>query len=482
MPDRTTCRSDEELERFAGQVLAPEEVEDLARHLEVCELCAEKVEQFYARDTLIDAVKAQDQTDSSPSEAIKQLKSRMHALRPESSAQKRLAEPGLSGLEKGLPTSSKADLPTARYASPHIIKGGKGVPLDLSTLLAPAKGPNELGWLGPYRILRVLGRGGMGLVFEAEDSQLGRRVAVKALLPLLAEEPSARQRFLREARAAAAIEYHHIVTIHHVGEDRGIPYLAMQLLQGESLEDRLKQLGKGQPPSKEGKRPLLPLRETVRISREIAKGLAAAHSKGLIHRDIKPSNIWLEQATTVTRESNEPRGREGRVKLLDFGLARLEAEDSEVTAEGEIVGTPAYMAPEQTRPGEAIDARCDLFSLGCLLYRLSTGELPFKGKTSVATILAVTTHNPQAPHRCLPELPRSLSDLIMKMLAKEPAGRPASAQEVVQALTEIEVQLTRRPSRKSRVLGLWSQHPGWVVLAGILGLTAASLAAYFLFR
>ena len=163
--------------------------------------------------------------------------------------------------------------------------------------LAPPREPGELGRLGPYQVRKVLGAGGMGVVFLGHDPLLERPVALKAMLPMLAVSPSAKQRFLREARAAAAIKHDHIVTIYQVGEDRGVPFLAMEFLEGESLDDRLKRESR------------LPVKELLRIGREAAEGLSAAHERGLIHRDIKPGNIWLE-------------GERGRVKILDFGLAR----------------------------------------------------------------------------------------------------------------------------------------------------------------
>src|SRR5262249_37225718 len=158
---------------------------------------------------------------------------------------------------------------------------------------------------------------------------------------------ASRQRFLREAQATAAIEHHHIVHIYQVGEDRGVPFLAMPFLKGETLHQRLKREGR------------LPLAEAVRIARQMAEGLAAAHEHGLIHRDIKPANVWLETGS-------------GWVKIVDFGLARATADDVNLTKEGTIVGTPAFMAPEQARSG-TVDARCDLFSLGAVLYRMCTG-------------------------------------------------------------------------------------------------------------
>src|SRR5262249_6859878 len=206
----------------------------------------------------------------------------------------------------------------------------------------------------------------------------------------LAATAQARQRFLREARAAAAVEHEHVVVIYQVGEDRGIPFLAMQLLQGESLADRLQR----EPP--------LPLPEALRIGREIAVGLAAAHDKGLIHRDVKPGNVWLESPG-------------GRVKLLDFGLARAVADDTGVSQAGTVVGTPAYMAPEQGR-GEPVDARCDLFSLGCVLYQMCTGQPPFRGNNTVALLLAVARDQPSPPCQLNPDLPLPLSDLVMQLL------------------------------------------------------------------
>jgi hypothetical protein len=283
--------------------------------------------------------------------------------------------------------------------------------LDLAQVLRPPQGPEEFGRLGNYRVLGVLGSGGMGVVFKAEDLQLRRLVALKAMLPGIAASPANRQRFLREAQAAAAIEHDHIVPIYQVGEDRGIPFLAMQLLKGESLDDRLR------------REPRLAAAEVIRVGRETAEGLAAAHAQGLIHRDIKPANLWLE-------------GERRRVKVLDFGLARAAAGDSQLTQSGVIVGTPAYMAPEQAA-GKPVDGRCDLFSLGCVLYRCSTGELPFRGPDTISTLMAVAMEQPRPPRAANADVPPALSDLIMRLLAKNPAGRPASARDVQLALEVI---------------------------------------------
>jgi serine/threonine protein kinase len=289
---------------------------------------------------------------------------------------------------------------------------GKGPASELYDFLAPPQNPDELGRLGPYRVLKVLGAGGMGVVFEAEDAALERRVALKAMLPTLAASTSARQRFLREARAAAAIENERIVQIYHVGEDRGVPFLVMPLLRGESLENRIN-------PDRR-----LPMNEVLRIGREIAEALSAAHDRGLIHRDIKPANVWLE-------------GPGAHVKLLDFGLARAAETDAPLTQQGSIVGTPAFMAPEQATGG-ALDGRCDLFSLGCVLYRMCTGRLPFEGTSGVSILMAIVGKEPATPLDVFAGVPEPLSRLIMLLLSKKPAERPASAHAVIEALNTIQ--------------------------------------------
>jgi hypothetical protein len=283
---------------------------------------------------------------------------------------------------------------------------------ELTDFLGPPQGPGELGRLGHYRVLKVLGAGGMGVVFHAEDILLHRPVALKAMLPVLAASPTNRERFTREARAAAAVEHDHVVAIHQISEDRGVPFLVMPLLRGEPLDARL---------AREKK---LPPREVLRVGREAAEGLSAAHARGLVHRDVKPGNIWLEEGT-------------GRVKILDFGLARAGSGEVQLTQQGAFLGTPAYSAPEQAG-GQPVDARSDLFSLGCVLYRAATGKLPFQGTDTISTLLAVATVDPPPPLRLDPGLPPRLSDLIMRLLAKKPEDRPPSARAVADALAEVE--------------------------------------------
>jgi serine/threonine protein kinase len=278
--------------------------------------------------------------------------------------------------------------------------------------LRPAQAPDELGRLAGFRILEILGRGGMGLVFRAEDVQLRRQVALKVIKPEHAADSDYRERFLREARAAARLHHDHVMPVHQIGEDNGVLFLAMPLLNGETLEDRLRRGGR------------LPAAEILRIGREAAEGLAAAHMAGVIHRDIKPSNIWLEEGTD-------------RVKLLDFGLARFAEGQESVTTAGGVLGTPPYMSPEQA-DGRALDARSDLFSLGSVLYRMATGRQPFTRDSVPSTLRAVVDHHPTAPHEIAPGLSKPLSNLILHLLAKSPEQRPASAAAVAAALRAIE--------------------------------------------
>ena len=284
---------------------------------------------------------------------------------------------------------------------------------ELFDFLESPERPDEIGRLAQFRVLKVLGRGGMGTVFMAEDTRLHRIVALKVMLPSIAKKAVARDRFIREARATAAIEHDHIITIYEVCGDTEVPYAAMQYLKGLSLEGWLK-AGK-----------TLNVPQIMRIGKEIAKGLSAAHARQLIHRDIKPSNIWLDAAN------------KGRVKILDFGLARPTNEETHLTQEGMILGTPAYMSPEQAR-GENVDERCDLFSLGCVLYRLCAGKLPFMGKDAMSMLLAITTAEPAPLRDQNHEIPAAFADLIHKLLAKKPVDRPPSAKDAVQTIQNIE--------------------------------------------
>jgi serine/threonine protein kinase len=283
----------------------------------------------------------------------------------------------------------------------------RGTPLAFS---APAAA-EEVGTLGPYRVVKELGRGAMGAVFLAVDTRLDRQLALKVMLPEFAASAEGRKRFLREARAAARIGHDNVVTVFEADERDGIPYIAMQLLQGYPLDAFVQ--NKGTPS----------LRHAARIAREAALGLAAAHKLGVVHRDVKPANLWLEAP-------------QGRVKLLDFGLARPEGLDTELTKSGVLIGTPAFMSPEQAL-GERVDHRTDLFSLGAVLYWLCTGQLPFPGPSVVAVLKALGTAEPKPVLALNPRVPGPLAELIHRLLAKAPQGRPQTAAEVANRLHEI---------------------------------------------
>jgi serine/threonine protein kinase/predicted ATPase len=288
---------------------------------------------------------------------------------------------------------------------------GDSTPVSLS-FLSPAVERDELGRLAHYRVLNVLGQGGMGVVLRAEDTHLQRPVALKVIRPEVAQTPRNRERFLREARAMAQVRSDHVVTVYQVGQADDVCYLAMELLEGEPLDRWLERVV---PP---------PIDEGVRIGREIAVALAAAHARGLIHRDVKPANVWLEAPAR-------------RVKLLDFGLARPQEGAPRITTPGMVVGTPMYMAPEQAR-GEALDGRADLFSLGCVLYEVVTGRPPFEGKTAMAQLTALFTETPPPASQLNPAIPAPLTDLLTRLLAKVPSARPASAEVVGEALKTVE--------------------------------------------
>jgi urea transport system substrate-binding protein len=300
---------------------------------------------------------------------------------------------------------------------------GLELPHKSLSFLGPALEAGELGRLGPYRILKLLGRGGMGMVFQAEDVHLRREVALKVMKPELLENLDARTRFLREARAAAAMHHDHVVTIYQVGQENDIPYLAMEFLAGDSLENWL------------NRNERLAVAEVLRIGREIAEGLAAAHCRNVIHRDIKPANIWLEAPKR-------------RVKILDFGLARCMAAESNLTASGLILGTPNYMAPEQARGAET-DFRCDLFSLGCVLYSLCAGRPPFTGDSIMAVLTSLAVDEPTPLTVVAPEVPPALADLVGRLLQKDRNLRPPSACAVVEAIEALEKQLQGEPSADS---------------------------------
>ncbi len=273
--------------------------------------------------------------------------------------------------------------------------------------LAPSDSPAMLGRLGDYDILDVIGSGGMGVVLRGYDRDLNRFVAIKVLAPHFASNAAARKRFAREAKASAAVVHPHVVAIHRVADAENLPYLVMQHIAGTSLQQRI-----------DSEAPL-ELKDILRIGMQAAQGLAAAHAQGLVHRDIKPGNILLENGVE-------------RVSLTDFGLARA-ADDASVTQSGVIAGTPQFMSPEQAR-GDAIDARSDLFSLGSVLYAMCTGRSPFRAETTMGVLSRIHNETPRPIRQVNSDIPPWLQAIIDRLLAKNPAERYQSAEEVAEVL------------------------------------------------
>ena len=275
--------------------------------------------------------------------------------------------------------------------------------------------------LGPYEIVKPLGSGGMGEVYEARDTRLDRSVAIKVLPAELARDAGARARFDREARAIAALNHPNICALHDIGDADGHGFLVMERLEGETLQDRLQ-------------RGPLDIAWIVDDGIALADALDAAHARGIIHRDLKPANIFI-----TTR---------GVVKILDFGLAKTVESDAAVTREvdealtvaGTTLGTVAYMSPEQLR-AEPLDVRTDLFSLGLVLYEMATGQRAFAGSTSVVIAAGILHQQPQPPRALRADLPAELEQILLKMLEKDPARRSRSAADVRADLTRIKPQL-----------------------------------------
>jgi serine/threonine protein kinase/tetratricopeptide (TPR) repeat protein len=282
--------------------------------------------------------------------------------------------------------------------------------------------------LGPYEIVAPLGAGGMGEVYRAKDTRLGREVAVKVLPKIAADSPEALARFEREARAVAALSHPNIMAIHDFGNEGGVVYSVTELLEGESLRQRLDASA-------------IPPRKAVEYAQQIARGLAAAHDRGIVHRDLKPDNVFLT--------------RDGLVKILDFGLAREFQGSQEsgsrlgsLTASGTVAGTPGYMSPEQIR-GKAVDQRSDLFALGAILYEMLTGQRAFRGWSPVETMMAVLQEDPPASGGR--PVPAELADIVSHCLEKNPEDRFQSARDFAFALQVADRELSgvRTPSSGS---------------------------------
>lgn len=312
------------------------------------------------------------------------------------------AEEAGSFLESPLRKSEQATM----SPQPTVGWDQRSLKSEFSFLTAPIL-PGDLGSIGPYRILQCIGRGGMGIVFQAFDPKLQRVVAIKVLAPEIAIDPMARKRFEREARSAAVVSHPHVVVIHAVDETHNPPYIVMEFIQGKTLADKIAIQG------------ALSVKEILRIGAQIAEGLAAAHKQGLVHRDMKPANVLLENGVE-------------RTKVADFGLAKT-MDDVAMTRTGDFSGTPQFMSPEQASGG-VVDYRTDLFSLGAILYAMCTGRPPFSADNPLAILRRICEDSPRPIERVNPEVPDWLSAIVDRLLAKSPAARFQTAAEVAALL------------------------------------------------
>lgn len=357
----------------------------------------------------------------------------------------------------GLPTAAAASIASAAIAAgvqtagpPPRTQGRTGPP----TFVGETDNPEELHehqQVGRYLIKERLGRGGMAAIFRAHDPSIGRDVAIKFLHASLCEDEEYRTRFLREARAAGALSHHNIVVVHDVGELQRRPYMAMELIQGVTLSDLLK----------DGRQ--IPIRDVVVIGLQLARALEYAHAKGVVHRDIKPGNIMLL-------------GDGKTIKVADFGIAYMDDSRGEQRTEaGTVMGTPQYMSPEQTR-GDKVDGRSDLFSAGIVMYQMLAGERPFRGDSMVAIAHKIANEAAPALRDKRPEVRPSLRRVVERCLAKQPGQRYQSGEELAQALSKVlkEIDASAAKGNKPRMVSLrvrWAALMALIV-AGVMGLTA----------
>ena len=427
MPNGLPCPQLDQLARLANGEWTGTEADSICDHVQSCSTCTAILAEILDDESMVGSMvgsircttSIKDTMDDEDREAVGLLMTRLRFL------------PRYTKLSSASGTEKETDHDCVADTGVERLRHESDSEVEFNQLirdfLSPPESRMEVGRLGSYRVFRRLGSGGMGIVLEAEDTQLGRTVALKVMQPRLLHNESNRRRFLQEARAVAALEHDHIVPIYQVGEERGIPFLVMPLLKGESLDSRLRRDGQ------------LPIGHAVEIGLQIAMGLAAAHQQGVVHRDIKPANIWMEERAFGDSNSTHD---SIRVKILDFGLARDDRERVPLTEPGVITGTPEFMAPEQAL-GERADARSDLFSLGCVLYFISSGRLPFVGRNSVSIMLSVLENKPVPLREIVPNAPEKFVALVMRLLQRESNRRFETAQEVVEVLRTIVCEKKR---------------------------------------
>ncbi len=406
MNDKSNCPPKQTLIDFLLGKLEPSQVATCEQHLHDCKPCGDTIRGLDANDTFVRLAGNSNPslTDADGSEESEQLIVKML----------------INKMQEMQPTHSSSGKQSA--TSPNRAD-------EIINLLQPTAGSDTMGRLAHYEIHELLGVGATSVVFRARDEQLHRDVALKVLRPSLGD--GARERFLAEARAAAALNHENITTIYQVATEGHLAFMAQQWLPGETLEARLE------------REPELDNEEIKSISLQVANGLAAAHTKNLIHRDIKPANIWVDS------ERN-------RAIILDFGLVRVADDQPQLTETGMIAGTPNYMSPEQTR-GSEVDSRSDLFSLGCVMYRMCTGRLPFQAGNTLATLQAIQNDTSPPPRHLNPRIPAELSELVMMLLSKDIEGRPRTAGQVATALQDSTVMTELLAERRQNLVSASKQ-------------------------
>ena len=401
---------DEPIVRLLGNALSEYELAEFEQHLEHCSHCTERLAMLSADDDFW------NDTHSFLS-SVDQLPA--------------LDAPTISYVVNATNTHELPDLATS------------DIPLQ------PTDDPQMLGRFGGYEICGVIGRGGMGVVLKGWDRSLDRFVAIKVLSPTFSHQSAARQRFAREAKAAAAVVHDNVVAIFGVDHCQGLPYLVMPYIKGESLERRI------------NREAPLAVEEILEISVQIARGLQAAHDQGVIHRDIKPANILLPQSVS-------------RVLITDFGLARA-ANDATLTQSGTVAGTPAYMSPEQAR-GDSVDASSDLFSLGSVMYAMVCGYPPFRAESSYGILRRIIDE----PHRPLQQIrtdiPRWFHAIVNRLLAKKPYNRFATAAELAEHL-ELCLAHVRQPTANP-LPKMQTTRRRWLAAATVIALAISAIAAW----
>ncbi len=325
--------------------------------------------------------------------------------------------------------------------------------------------------LSHFRILSQLGEGGMGVVYKAEDTKLGRPVALKVLPPERVGDEERRLRFLREARTAASISHPNIAAVYEIDEADGVIFIAMELVEGQTLRSLLET---GVPP----------LSKSLRMAAEMAEALGSAHEANIVHRDLKPENVMIRP--------------DGHVKILDFGLAklrehasgspeatRMETLSAEMTREGRILGTAAYMSPEQAR-AQSVDFRSDLFSFGIVLYEMSTGRSPFRGPSVTDTLSSIVRDQPQPMAQITPGVPNELARIVSKCLEKEPRDRYQDTRDLVVDLRRLRRETDSQPLQRVETTSgvqIHAEKPRWSALGwvvSVLALVVIAVAAVLL--